>query len=139
MRLQLWILFFALVPSLPVRTLADDLGSYQQQCTAAVKAHDDRATIAACQNAALDDARHAAKAAGEGRYALELQEAADILDYSRSEGSTGNLAMAQKDAVQALDLFNEIANVSNKDSTVSQAQAGANEADALISSLASAH
>jgi hypothetical protein len=76
-----WILTFALVSLQAATALADQtLEQYQQQCTAAVKAHDDGATIAACQRAALDYALYAARQVGEGRYTMLLQEGSDILD-----------------------------------------------------------
>jgi hypothetical protein len=130
-------LTFALVSLVPASAFADEtLQYYQQQCTAAVKAHDDGATITACQRAALDYALYAAKQVGESRYTMLLQEGSDILDFSRSEGKTGNVAMAQKDATQARTLFGEIAESSHKDATIAEAQAGAGDAEALLAELA---
>ncbi|HEX3369139.1 MAG TPA: hypothetical protein VHS56_06155 [Candidatus Cybelea sp.] len=137
MKRAAWILTFALVAFQPARALADEtLEYYQQQCAAAVKAHDDGATIAACQRAALDNALYAAKQVGESRYTLLLQEGSDILDFSRSEGKSGNVAMAQKDATQARTLFAEIAGASHKDATIAAAQAGVGDAEALLAELA---
>jgi hypothetical protein len=132
-----WILTFALVSLQAATALADQtLEQYQQQCTAAVKAHDDGATIAACQRAALDYALYAARQVGEGRYTMLLQEGSDILDFSRSEGKTGNVAMAQKDATQARTLFGEIAKSSHNEATIAAAQAAAGDAEALLAELA---